>query len=283
MFLVLDTETHIDVPRVLRTLTPTFRNIADDTRRETDAECVRRVLQEMCELKKDTSDKACFDPARFHAPNTIVMLGVTDEMQYIGHILINDRKPDGSPDVKKIVQGFWKNYAYFKATQTYGPLRMTTFNGLRFDLPMLEVNGLEHGCDMSCHYNLGAKPWEDPRAPLGVDLHLDLYQYLSERSKLGGDLSYWSRLVGLPGKIDSNGGKVAEMLAKLDGTNEVTDYCICDVLNTYGLLFHVLRSMGRVATSYRGPIFEDVMAKMSAGRGTELVRFKQLYESDGLF
>ncbi len=263
-YLITDIETTIDLERVVRTENeggPLGVSLEDTA---------NRILTEIC-AKQDTKDQACFVPARFHAPVVVTLLLVDEQMRYRNHLIVAGRDP------KDVTRRAWSAIQAQLGTST-----LVTFNGLRFDMPVLEVCALDYGVQIPTWFKLGVKPWEDIRHPSYAG-HLDLFSYLSSKASLGGSLSFWSRTAGMPGKVTTTGASVAEVLKKADGIEALSDYCTCDVLNTYGLLFRLLYCAGYLAADYRGPIFEDTLARMMAGRGPEVRAFRDLYASEGLF
>ena len=269
-YLIWDTETDTAYDRIARTERPTL------AAGETPRQAADRFLDELC--KQKNGDRACFVPARLQVPNTIGMLLVDNQMQYQHHKVIANRTFDNKPDYKANTEQFWQ--LYNEAFDNFGAPSLVDFNGLHFDCPLMEVAGLEYGCNMSRWLAFNTKSWEDPRGSFAHQRHIDLFAFLSTRAQVGGSLSYWSRLIGLPGKLDTDGSMVQSLLATPDGHNQVADYCMCDVLNTYGLLFHILRSMNELPTSFQGsPAFEDTMRRIAAGRGPELQKFIEFYEA----
>jgi hypothetical protein len=271
-YLIWDTETDTAYDRIMRTERPVLGA------GESTVQAVDRVLKELCDQKNQSYDRPCFTPARFHVPNTIGLLQVDEQLRYQRHLVIANRTIDNKPDYAANARQFWNCYnsAYDESNQN---LVLVDFNGLHFDCPLMEVAGLENGCDLSRWYAFGNKSWEDPRGAFAHQRHIDLFAFLSTRAQVGGGLSYWSRLIGLPGKLDTDGAMVQDMLKTADGHQRVADYCMCDVLNTYGLLFHILHCMGHTPTSFTGPVFEDTMRRVAQGRGSELQKFVQFYEA----
>ena len=123
---------------------------------------------------------------------------------------------------------------------------LVSWNGSGFDLPVLHYRALAHGIsapryfengdrDRSFNFNnyLSRYHWR----------HLDLMDIISAyQQKSSASLNDISRICGLPGKLDTDGGKVQEM-ADAGKISEICDYCETDVLNTYGiyLRFELLR------------------------------------------
>lgn len=269
MYLILDTESDVDQDRLLRTYPHGGRFIGSK-----DHIC-DQIKQEICRERDPNASPDCFIPARYHSPNTVMGLLVDRQLNYQAHYLLNQQLPDGRPDVKAITTNFWGLVAH----AVDNGVCVVDFNGLGFDFPMMEACGLEHGVNMACWFLEDPKFWTDPRGGGALRYHLDLYSYLAGKGRGGGGLDWWAKLVGLPGKIASHGDDVQAMLKHATGLADVADYCTCDVLNTYGLLYRVLFCRGLVTTDWRGPTFERTMTLMATGRGKEVQRFIDLYRA----
>ncbi len=263
-YLITDIETIIDTERLIRTEANGLPTAA-----EYDA-TVQGILDVLC-AKQETADQPCFVPARYHAPVVSVLLLVDDLMRYQNHLVIAGR------DHKDVTARTWAAILAQLPSST-----LVTFNGLKFDMPVLETCALDYGVSMGGWLKTASKPWEDPRHPTSF-AHLDLFNFLSAKGSLGGSLNFWARNAGLPGKVSTSGASVAETIKKLDGLESLSDYCSCDVLNTYGLLYRILYTAGYLSSDYRGAIFEQTMEQMAVGRGTEVKAFMDLYRAQGLF
>jgi hypothetical protein len=268
MYLIVDIESNTDRQRLLRTYP--WRGRFNGT----EDEVMRQILEEICKvvlkdpLAPPTVD--CFIPARYQSPNTIVALLVDRQMEYQGHWILDQRTPGGTPDVKAITEAFWSLVTW--GIRDRGAAAVT-FNGLGFDFPLMEVCGLEHGTDMRVWFPEENRFWTDPRGVGATKVHIDLYSHLAGKTKVGGSLDWWAKLAGLPGKLDSHGDDVKSMLERVGGGAEIADYCTCDVLNTYGLLYRTLWNQRLVAQDWRGATFDRTMTAMAAGRGKEVTRF----------
>jgi predicted PolB exonuclease-like 3'-5' exonuclease len=105
---------------------------------------------------------------------------------------------------------------------------LVTFNGRRFDLPVLALRSLRHGLAAKWYF------WQNNayRQRYRSDHHVDLCEELSDfgtvrRSKLDAI----ARLVGLPGKFGIDGSQVDAMVEKGE-IDAVRRYCLADVVQT---------------------------------------------------
>ncbi len=266
-YLVFDVEGRVSAERVMRT-----ENLAP-----VGGSIVAAVSQHVAKLCADSNsrDSQCFVPARFHEPVTIVALLVDDNLNYLTHLVIDHNDGRGNPKPELITAHWWQTLAWAK--QQSGSVRVVSFNGVRYDIPVLETTAIEHGIDISGWLHPDMKPWDNGRTGKSTANHFDLSEFLTGPSHMGGGLNFWARLCGLPGKLDSGGAMVQQMLDEKK-LPEIGDYCVCDVLNTYGLLFHVLHAMRLVPAGHIGnPIFTNTVERMIAGRGPEAQRFAMAY------
>lgn len=129
----------------------------------------------------------------------------------------------------KVIQSF------FHAVEKHAP-QLVSWNGSGFDLPVLHYRGLRHGVEASKYWDLG----EDDREFKWNNYisryhsrHLDLMDLLAMyQPRASAPLDDLAKLIGFPGKLGMDGGKVWEAwhAGKAD---EIRDYCETDVVNTY--------------------------------------------------
>ena len=119
----------------------------------------------------------------------------------------------------------------FGDVQTKNDATIVTWAGRSFDLPVLALRALKHGLVWGWYYNE-----KSVRYRYSDEGHCDLMDVLSDygasRSLSLGDAA---RLVGLPGKTDMDGSKVADVVAKGEDKKaqaKIEEYCGHDVLQT---------------------------------------------------
>jgi 3'-5' exonuclease len=127
--------------------------------------------------------------------------------------------------------------AAFRAAQLEKPATLVTWNGRTFDLPVLAMRALHHGIPWGWYYD-----GRGLRYRYSDEGHCDLMDFLADygatrQMKLGDAC----RLVGLPGKTDMDGSKVAELVAAtgakaVENACKIAKYCLQDSLQT-ALLF----------------------------------------------
>jgi predicted PolB exonuclease-like 3'-5' exonuclease len=119
----------------------------------------------------------------------------------------------------------------FGDEQEENPATLVTWNGRTFDLPVLAMRALHHGIPWRWYYHE-----RDVRYRYTDAGHCDLMDFLSDygasrQMKLGDA----ARLIGLPGKADMDGSKVADIVAQgpvMGNMDKVGRYCLQDVIQT---------------------------------------------------
>lgn len=127
----------------------------------------------------------------------------------------------------------------FKQAQIEAPATLVTWNGRTFDLPVLAMRALHHGISWAWYYD-----GRGLRYRYSDEGHCDLMDYLADYGATRQmKLSDACRLVGLPGKTDMDGSKVADIVAVTEPEDvvaaniiKVAKYCLQDTLQT-ALLF----------------------------------------------
>ena len=164
-----------------------------------------------------------FPPAPFHQ---VVALGVLwldgdHELLKLGAF---GGEEDAPPDESKVLQEFADFIGERHPT-------MVTFNGRRFDLPVLANRMLKHGVQFPAYY-AGRSGGPDYRYRFSDEGHMDLADVLTDygASRMP-SLTALAQLVGMPGKMDVDGSQVESMFAHGRYT-EIRDYCLHDVVQT---------------------------------------------------
>jgi predicted PolB exonuclease-like 3'-5' exonuclease len=107
--------------------------------------------------------------------------------------------------------------------------KMVTFNGSSFDLPVLRYRSMIHGI---------SAPALNDRAYFHRyrDDHVDLCDVLSSFSHgAKAKLDELSRIMGLNGKPDGIDGSMVDAYFQDGRIDEIADYCLADVVDTYRL------------------------------------------------
>jgi predicted PolB exonuclease-like 3'-5' exonuclease len=178
-----------------------------------------------------------FPPAPFHQ---VVALGVlwldsTYEIQKLGAF---GGEEDAPPDESKVLEEFADFIGKRHPT-------MVTFNGRRFDLPVLANRMLKHGVQFPAYY-AGRSGGPDYRYRFSDEGHMDLADVLTDygASRMP-SLTALAQLVGMPGKMDVDGSKVQSMFEHGRYT-EIRDYCLHDVVQTTFIFLRTELLRGRL-------------------------------------
>ncbi len=213
-FAVFDIETRIDKDLLLRVLHRDERLTAEEAYART--------------LEVSRSD---FLPVAFHVPVSIVVGTVSDDRVLTGVEVLGA----GGYSEAGIVCEFWERLERFQGT-------LVSFNGRRFDLPVLELAALRHGCVIPRYFRDGL------RHRYADDAHYDLYDFVTNFGaySVRGGFHLLAQLIGLPGKQGVDGAQV-QALWEAGRLDEIDAYCRRDVIQTYLLFLRLELMRGRIS------------------------------------
>ena len=138
---------------------------------------------------------------------------------------------------------------FYDGIEKFTP-QLVSWNGGGFDLPVLHYRGLIHGVVAPRYWDLGDGDYADSKDFKWNNYigryhtrHLDLMDLLAMyQSRANAPLDALAKLIGFPGKLGMDGGKVWEawQAGEIAG---IRDYCETDVMNTYlvSLRFRLMR------------------------------------------
>lgn len=209
-YLVIDTESVPD-GKLLAMIKYANENL-------TPEQAVDRAQAEAREASPSGSD---FLPVTFQYPVAACVLRVGAD--YGLQALTCLDAPQFRP--RKIIEAFWSGVASYR-TKFRERIRLVTFNGRGFDLPLLELAAFRYGVNLREHFSNSRKRFDS--------WHLDLMDWITNYSayRLVGGLNLLSKLLGNPGKMSVQGDQVYRL--HMEGkAQEINDYCMCDTLDTY--------------------------------------------------
>jgi len=104
---------------------------------------------------------------------------------------------------------------------------LVTYNGRSFDLPVMALRSLRHGVPMAWYYEE-----RSVHERYSEERHIDLCDWLTDHGATRyGSLDALARLIGLPGKLDTDGSQIEDLFR--DGAIErIRNYCLADVVQT---------------------------------------------------
>jgi predicted PolB exonuclease-like 3'-5' exonuclease len=215
-----------------------------------DGELVRRVRypdEEMTprdainryrdDLLNDTGKDVL--PPTFVLPISVAVGKVTDNFE-LQEITVLDA-PEFRP--QEIVRRFWQGWMH------YGRPTLVTFNGRGYDLPVLEFGAFRYGISVPAWFNVESRSFEQSRNRYNTDAHLDLQDFFSNFSavRISGGLNLLANLIEKPGKSGIDGSQV-QGLYFAGHTDQINDYCRCDVLDTYFVFLRSRVLIGRLTS-----------------------------------
>jgi 3'-5' exonuclease len=213
-----------------------------------DGEAYHRFREEL------SSRGADFFPLTLHVPISIAIGDVSD-----GHILRGVESLGVPRDSEEsITRKFWARFEDFRGC-------LVTFNGRRFDLPVLELAAMRWGISAPRYFDSS----DSARLRHWPERHLDLCEYLTNFGEVGlrGGMDLLMKMLGLPGKLGMNGAMVQEYFDSRR-FDDIHRYCRADVIQTYFLFLRVELMRGRLnEASYRAacsaasPFFTELTAK----------------------
>lgn len=190
------------------------------------ADAVARFQEEL----RDTQNGRDFIPHTFQIPIAIVIAKVDEAFNLLDLVSLDE--PQFRSHV--MTDQFWRGWKHYEKPT------WVTFNGRSFDLPIMELAAFRYGLTLAEWYESSGAAYKHPRNRYNDGAHLDLHEWLTNYGAcwFRGGLDLAATLLGKPGKMSTKGHQVQE-LWEAGAVQEISDYCRCDVLDTY---FVFLRS-----------------------------------------
>ena len=192
-----------------------------------DSEAYERYREEL--RRRRDSD---FLPITLHVPISIAIGNVGDDyvLRAVESLALEDYSEE------KLVREFWHRYERFAGT-------VVSFNGRRFDIPVLELAALRFGVAAPSHFDVAGTA----RDRHSAERHFDLFDYLTNfgATALAGGMDLLLKMIGMPGKTDMDGSMVQEYF-ETGRMTEIHRYCRNDVAQTYFLFLRVALMRGEI-------------------------------------
>jgi predicted PolB exonuclease-like 3'-5' exonuclease len=218
-FAVFDVETRIDKHLL--------NQVYFDGQGLSDSEAFDRYREDL--RRRRDSD---FFPITLHLPISIAIGNVDDN--YVLNAVETLALGDYSEET--LVREFWTRAERFAGT-------LVTFNGRRFDIPVLELAALRHGIAAPVHFGDESLA----RNRHSAARHFDLFDYLTNFGavSLAGGMNLLLKMIGMPGKSGVDGSMVQEYF-ETGRLQEIHRYCRNDVVQTYFLFLRVALLRGEI-------------------------------------
>jgi len=208
-YLVFDIESVPDTDLIKSVKFP-GENISGD-------EAVEKFQEEILKITGGTSN---FIPATFQIPVSLVVAKVDENFRLMEIVSMDEP----NYRTEEITRRFW-----YGIESLYKDATIVTFNGRGFDVPLMEFCAYKIGISAKRHFSdKGGTRYRNGAR------HIDMQEYMSNNHavKLAGGLNVLAKMIGCPGKMETKGSEVHE-LYKAGKIEDINDYCICDVLDTY--------------------------------------------------
>lgn len=192
------------------------------------SEAIATYQDELMEQRGTT-----FIPHTFQVPTAVVIAKVAKNFELLDIVSLDE--PEFRPHV--ITQNFWRGWELYRFPQ------WVTFNGRTFDIPLMELAAYRYGVPVPSWFK--SEGYKTPRNRYNTDAHLDLQDLLMNygAARCNGGLNLMAQLLGKPGKMDLTGDQVQQ---QFDDGNKmaISDYCRCDVLDTYFVFLRTQTLLG---------------------------------------
>lgn len=212
-----------------------------------------------------------FIPYTFQIPVSVVVAKVAADYRLIDLVALDE--PQYRPHV--LTQVFWKGWeAYRRPT-------LVSFNGRSFDVPLLELAAFRYGINLQGWFNMQGKSYDQPRNRYNTEAHLDLHDVLTNfgAARFQGGLNLAASILGKPGKMDVQGHMVQD-LYDAGKLAEISDYCRCDVLDTYFVFLRTAVMLGNLTLAAEQKIVGETREWLE-GHAVTIPIFRRYLDSWG--
>ena len=197
-------------------------------------EAVRKYRDEL--MEQTGSD---FIPYTYQVPIGVAVAKVAKGFSLIDLVVLDE--PAFRPH--EICSLFWRGWAHPRNNFP----TLVSFNGRGFDIPVLELAAFRYGISIPQWFATETNTFERPRYRYNTKMHLDLLDTLtnSGATRFNGGLNLAASLLGKPGKMDTQGFMVQDMY-DAGRLSDISDYCRCDVLDTYFVFLRTMVLVGKL-------------------------------------
>lgn len=242
-YIVFDTESVVDGALLGRVLYP-----GEGLRPEA---AIQRFEEE---FRQGRPDEKVFIPVSFHVPVAIGVARVGPDYR------LRDLSSLDAPrfDPQNLVKLFWRG------VEMYTGAALVDFNGRGFDLPLLTLSAFRFGIACPRYFDDADRYGFRNRY---TTKHLDLLDWITEYGafRLQGGLNLLAKMLGKPGKMETRGDQVGALYAR-GKVQEINDYCLHDVLDTYFVFLRTRVLGGRLSLEDEQRIVAETKAWLGERR-----------------
>ncbi len=197
------------------------------------AAAVARFQEEL----RETQNGRDFIPHTFQIPIAVVVAKVDSDLNMVDLVSLDE--PEFRSHV--MTQQFWRGWEHYQHPT------WVTFNGRGFDLPVMELAAFRYGLTLKDWFYSKGASYTHPRNRYNASTHLDLHEWLTNYGAcwFRGGLDLAATLLGKPGKMSTKGHQVQEMW-NAGELQDISDYCRCDVLDTYFVFLRTCVVSGKI-------------------------------------
>ncbi len=165
-------------------------------------------------------------------------------------------------------------------TEEYNhPIRLVSFNGRTFDIPVLKYRAMKYGIQIPSIYNTGKSKWDNYNARYDINYHHDLIDSLSDCGASAHiKMHEICTLIGLPGKFGADGSSVMSLYDQ-GKIQDIKDYCETDVLNTFLIYLRYLHSRGTVSYKCYNYNIEKIIELLQSSGKEHLKEFLDAWKN----
>lgn len=204
-------------------------------------EAIAKYQAELLEQRGST-----FIPCTFQIPVSVVIAKVGTDFRLIDLVSLDE------PEFRSHVMTahFWKGWDLYRRPT------WVTFNGRTFDIPLMELAAYRYGITLEKWFK--SDGYKSPRNRFSTDAHLDLQELLTNHSamRFNGGLNLAAQMLGKPGKMTMTGDQVQQQYDDGD-LQSISDYCRCDVLDTYFVFLRGMVLVGKLTLEQEIEIVAD--------------------------
>lgn len=189
-----------------------------------------------------------FIPHTFQLPTAVVIAKVDGDLNLVDLVSLDD--PEFRPHV--MTEHFWRGW------EMYQRPTWVTFNGRSFDLPLMELAAFRYGLNLQDWFHSKGASYTHPRNRYNSSSHFDLHEWLTNfgATWFRGGLDLAATILGKPGKMCVKGYQVQEMW-DAGKKQEISDYCRCDVLDTYFVFLRSCVLTGKITLQREQELVEN--------------------------